>query len=271
MKEAEDFRAEVAALHALLDGRPPETFALATQFRGWTIDDVLAHLHLFDVAARLALTDEPAFHALFEPIGADLLAGRPLRAAHLRFVEDERGGASGPALLEAWREEAERLADLYAATDPKARLPWAGPSMSARSSVTARQMEVWAHGHEVFDRLGARREEADRIGNICHLGVVTYGWTFAVRERPPPGPRPPVRLVAPSGRRLDWEGEPDAVGHIAGPAVAFAQAVTQTRSPADVALEVEGEAAREWMRHAQCFAGPPVEPPAPGERGLWTA
>ena len=268
MREAEDFRTEVATLHALLADEPAETFALVTQFKGWTVDDVLAHLHLFDVAARLSLTDEAAFHALFEPIAADLLAGRSLRDAHLRFMGDERDGASGPALLALWRDEAERLADLYAATDPKRRVPWAGPSMSARSAVTARQMEVWAHGHEVFDRLGAVREEGERIANICHLGVVTYGWTFANRDLAPPGPRPPVRLAAPSGRRLDWEGEPDAAGRIEGPAVAFAQVVTQTRSPADVDLIVEGEAARAWMRHAQCFAGPPVDPPAPGARGV---
>ena len=268
MKEAEDFRADVAALHALLADEAAETFALRTQFRGWTIDDVLAHLHLFDVAARLSLTHEAAFHALFEPIAADLLAGRPLRDAHIRFVAEERDGVSGPALLALWRAEADRLADLYAETDPKRRLPWAGPSMSARSSVTARQMEAWAHGHEVFDRLGTTREDGDRVANICHLGVVTYGWTFANRGLAPPGPRPPVRLALPSGRRMDWPGEEDAVGRLEGPAVAFAQVVTQTRSPADVRLIVEGEAAETWMRHAQCFAGPPVDPPGAGERGL---
>ena len=43
------------------------------------------------------------------------------------------------------------LASKYKGTDPKKRLKWAGPEMSARSSVTARQMETWAHGQELFD------------------------------------------------------------------------------------------------------------------------
>ena len=33
-----------------------------------------------------------------------------------------------------------------------------------------------------------------------------------------------------------------------------------------VALVTRGEAAAEWMRMAQCFAGPPEDPPAPGSR-----
>ena len=38
--------------------------------------------------------------------------------------------------------------------------------MSARSKITARHMETWAHGQEVFDALGKDREEKDRIKNI---------------------------------------------------------------------------------------------------------
>ena len=263
MKEAQDFRDEVAALHALLADQPDEAYALVTQFKGWTIGDVIGHLHFFDHAALLALTDEAAFAAFFAPVGEDMMAGRGMIPAQDRWLD----GLQGRPLLARWRESAERLADAYGRTDPRARVPWAGPTMSARSSVTARQMETWAHGHEVFDRLGVVREEADRIRNICHLGVVTYGWTFANRNETA-APRPPVRLTAPSGRKWDWEGEEDAVGRIEGPALAFAQVVTQTRAAADVTLAVEGEAAKEWMARAQCFAGPVVAPPAPGERGL---
>ena len=44
--------------------------------------------------------------------------------------------------------------------------------MSARSAISARQMETWAHGQEVFDVLGADREEHDRIRNIVVLGLI---------------------------------------------------------------------------------------------------
>ena len=36
--------------------------------------------------------------------------------------------------------------------------------------------------------------------------------------------------------------------------------------PQDTALRVGGETARHWMGIAQCFAGPPENPPAPGTR-----
>ena len=46
----------------------------------------------------------------------------------------------------------------------------------------------------------------------------------------------------------------------------FAAVVTQTRARKDTALSVEGDIARTWMENAQCFAGPPETPPAPGSR-----
>jgi hypothetical protein len=42
--------------------------------------------------------------------------------------------------------------------------------------------------------------------------------------------------------------------------------VTQTRNIADTQLVCEGDTAELWMRHAQCFAGAPAEPPAQGVR-----
>jgi hypothetical protein len=42
--------------------------------------------------------------------------------------------------------------------------------------------------------------------------------------------------------------------------------VTQVRNIADTQLSVTGEAARRWMAIAQCFAGPPNDPPAKGAR-----
>jgi hypothetical protein len=64
----------------------------------------------------------------------------------------------------------------------------------------------------------------------------------------------------------DGQGE-----RIAGPAEAFCQVVAQTRHIADVMLQVDGPNARAWMSMAQCFAGPPQDPPAPGSRGIHPA
>jgi hypothetical protein len=42
--------------------------------------------------------------------------------------------------------------------------------------------------------------------------------------------------------------------------------VTQTRNLADTDLAVTGGIALQWLERAQCFAGPPEQPPAPGTR-----
>ena len=66
----------------------------------------------------------------------------------------------GKPLRAAWLKTAGEIADIYATADPKARLKWAGPDMSARSSITARLMETWAHGQEVYDHLGVERDRS---------------------------------------------------------------------------------------------------------------
>ena len=53
---------------------------------------------------------------------------------------------------------------------------------------------------------------------------------------------------------------------IEGNAEDFCQVVTQVRNIMDVNLNVIGEIANEWMSIAQCFAGPPEQPPKPGTR-----
>ena len=164
----------------------------------------------------------------------------------------------------------------WSALDPKTRVKWAGPDMSVRSSITARQMETWAHGQAVFDVFGQQREETDRIKNIVVLGVNTFEWTYKVRKLNPPGPMPQLLLTSPGGeqwafgsdRGSDLETDTDTRHDelIKGSAVGFAQTVTQTRNAADTDLIITGPIATDWMSKAQCFAGAAVPPPAAGTR-----
>ncbi|MEM7423065.1 MAG: maleylpyruvate isomerase family mycothiol-dependent enzyme, partial [Pseudomonadota bacterium] len=164
-----------------------------------------------------------------------------------------------------WRDTWEAVHRRFSEADPKARVKWAGPDMSVRSSITARQMETWAHGQEIFDALGLIRKDTDRLRNVAHLGVNTYAWTFVNRGEEVPQPTPYVQLNAPSGDVWRW-GEPGAGETVSGDAVAFCQVVAQTRNVGDTDLRFEGANATRWMEIAQCFAGPPVDPPEPGTR-----
>lgn len=265
MQQADDFRQESRALAAILEDLSEADFHRPTQFKTWTIDHVLGHLHLFNAAAEAALKGAEAFAEFIGPVQRDMQAGKPILDCQFPWLD----GLSGRRLFEAWQSGAERCADAFFAVDPKQRLKWIGPDMSALSSVTARQMETWAHGQEVFDLLGVERQEQDRIRNIAHLGVATYGWSFLNRGLQVSEPAPFVQLTGPSGAIWEWNTPKDqgnCAETIKGSAVEFAQVVTQVRNIGDTGLDVTGRVARQWMEIAQCFAGPPVDPPSMGTR-----
>jgi uncharacterized protein (TIGR03084 family) len=260
MQQAADFCDENEALYSLLSLLDDAAFEQQTLFKHWTFNNILRHLHVWNIAADLSLTDEAAF--------ADFLRGLMGGAKGIRFTQAEAAyldGLSGQALLKAWVQQFRGMTPRFASADPKARLKWVGPDMGVRSSISARLMETWAHAQAVYDALGKDRADTDRIGNIVRLGVNTYGWTFKNRKLDVPQVMPYLRLIAPSGAL--WEfGEASATEHIEGSAAQFCQVVTQTRNVADTQLAVTGPNAAEWMRIAQCFAGPPNDPPAPGAR-----
>ncbi|MEO9969536.1 MAG: TIGR03084 family metal-binding protein [Hyphomonadaceae bacterium] len=258
MQQAEDFRAESDALYRLLEGVDAAVYDEPTLFKSWTINMVLEHLCFWNQMAGLQVTDEDELVHRLSSI-ADHDGG--MRG----FEADYFAGLSGPELRSQWHLDMQATADIYAQADPKRRLKWAGPEMSARSSITARLMETWAHGQEVYDHLGIRRVNQDRIRNIVVLGVNTYGWTYKTRRETIPGPMPYLRLTAPSGEIWTY-GDESAENMIEGPAEGFCQTVTQTRNIADTELTVTGPIAQDWMSKAQCFAGAPETPPMPGVR-----
>jgi uncharacterized protein (TIGR03084 family) len=261
VEQAADFLAESEALHALLDPLSEADFGRVTQFRGYTIGDVVGHLHHWNVAADLSLRDPERFQAFASEILKGIAAGRRLP----ELCDAWLAGLRGRALLRAWAEGYRALAARYAEADPKARVKWVGPDMSVRSSVTARLMETWAHGQELYDVLGVERSNGDRIKNIAQLGVNTFAWSFVNRRLPVPEPVPYVRLRAPSGAVWEWNAPSDQ-DRVEGDATEFCQVVTQVRSLGDTELAVTGDSAARWMAIAQCFAGAAADPPAPGTR-----
>lgn len=261
MPQAKDFLDESLALHALVAPLSDEILNTPTAFKGWTINDVLGHLHVWNLAAELSLAEPEKFQDFYKAVGAAMGAGETLKGFERQWL----GGLAGQALVHAWQGALVPIAARFGAADPAARVKWAGPDMSVRSSITARLMETWAHGQEVYDVLGVIRRNEDRIGNIVVLGVNTYGWTFKTRGEKAPEPAPHLVLTAPSGAVWTY-GEPSIEERIEGLAEEFCQVVTQTRNIADTALAVTGPNATAWMAKAQCFAGAPAAPPPPGTR-----
>ncbi|MDM0046350.1 TIGR03084 family metal-binding protein [Variovorax dokdonensis] len=258
---ANDLRAEYQELASLCRTLTPQQWRLHSVFFGWTPWDEVAHLCFFDETATMAILDAPAFARDAAALNDAWAAGREISA----IAREKYGHLDGPALLAHWEPIAVRLTDLLAPLDPKARLPWYGPTMSARSFASARLMETWAHGQDIWDVVRRRRPASARLKHIAHIGVTTYGWTFVNRGLPVPPIVPFVELEAPGGETWRW-GDPTSEEYVRGSASDFCLLVTQRRNLVDTALRYTSGSAKEWLQMAQCFAGPPADPPAPGVR-----
>ena len=244
---ADDLAAESAELRSVLAGLSEEQWRLDTPAEGWTILDQVSHLAFFDDVALRSATDPEAFAA--EKAAMDAEGGVTPDAIVLRYRS-----MSGAEML-AWFDEARaRLIAAFRELDPKARVPWFGPPMSAASSLTARIMETWAHAQDVYDAVGAMHAPSERLRHVAHIGVGARAFSYAAHGLAMPEVPVRVELVAPDGSTWTW-GPEDAPDRITGPAEDFALLITQRRHRDDLSLTVVGEAATEWARIGQAFAG----------------
>jgi uncharacterized protein (TIGR03084 family) len=249
-----DLAAEHAALDELVASLTEAEWWNPTPAAEWSIRDQLSHLWFFDQRALLALTDASGFQAdmewLVENGGTDasVVPGRAM---------------PGAELLAAWRTDRARLLEVARVVDPSARVPWYGPAMAARSFITARLMETWAHGQDVADALGVQRVPTSRLRHVAHIGVRARPFSYMIRSMALPAESVYVALEGPEGDRWEW-GEP-AANRVTGAALDFCLVVTQRRHVTDTRLVVEGPAALEWIEIAQAFAGAPGTGRRPGQ------
>lgn len=244
-----DLCAESDDLDRLVADLPPADWRRPTPAEGWTIAHQIAHLWWTDRVAVLSVTDEGAFGDLLTEAWKNPLG----------FVDAgaEELSQTPPAdLLSQWRTTRSKLHDeLLTVTDGR-KLPWFGPPMSAASMASARLMETWAHGADVADALGVRREPTARLRSIAHIGVRTRDFAYSVNELTPPSEVFHVELSAPDGDAWTW-GPADAAQRITGSAEDFCLLVTQRRALRELDLTAVGPDAQKWLTIAQAFAGPP--------------
>ena len=242
-----DLAAESAVTRALVAGLDEPGWRTPTPAAGWDIADQISHLAYFDeVTVRSAVHPrefEAELAAARERVDPDAIAAR---------FRDRTG-----AQLLGWFDTARAdLLNTFKNLDPRARLPWFGPAMSAASSLTARIMETWAHTQDIADALGVTREPTDRLRHVAHIGVGARAFSYAVRGMTPRESPVRVELTGPDNTVWTW-GPEDATDRVTGPALDFCLLVTQRRHRDDLALAIEGPAAAEWMAIAQAFAGAP--------------
>ncbi len=252
----QDLVDEQDSLDAIVAPLGDVEWASRTPSPGWTVTDQVGHLRYFDGTAALAVSDPEAFQASL----TDLFSAAVSPGIDEFTLADFRS-ASPSERVAFWRENRARLAVAAGSLTEDARIPWYGPSMGAKSFITARLMEAWAHGQDIADALGIEREPTDRLRHIAQLGFITRSWSYKVRgeEMPPDDVR--VELTGPSGDTWRW-GTLDADDVVTGPALDFCLVVTQRRHVDDTTLHT-GPIGRHWLLRAQAFAGGPTTGPAP--------
>jgi uncharacterized protein (TIGR03084 family) len=254
-----DLAAESDALDSLVGPLPTERWQTPTPAEGWTVAHQIAHLAWTDRVAQLAVCDPDRFAEIVQGAIQDPLG----------YVD--RGAAEGAArpsaeLLADWRRGRAELANALRELPAGTKLNWFGPPMSAASMATARLMETWAHGQDVADALGVRREPTRRLRHVAHLAVRTRDFAYLLNDRVPPAAGFRVELTGPDHDTWTW-GPEGAEQLVTGSALDFCLLATQRRHRDDTDVRAVGAEAEEWLGIIQAFAGMPGSGRTKGQFG----
>ena len=241
-------RHESQLLEDLVRDLSASEWRIPTPAVGWTIAHQIAHLTWTDIAALTSLREPERFNEYLRQ-----------SAESESFVDDaaEQGAQLEiPELFGRWQANRVALAEALEQAHPAARFPWFGPGMKARSMITARIMETWAHGQDIATAVGASWPATDALQDIAHLGIATRQFTYHNNNLEPPTSEMYVELTGPQQQVWTW-GDPGAENTVRGSAWDFALLVTQRAELSQLDLQITGDDAAEWASIAQAFAGAP--------------
>jgi enediyne biosynthesis protein E11 len=259
----DDLAAEGAALDELVASLTAAQWNLPTPAPGWTVSHQVAHLASVDRIAALAASDPAAFTAVTAGAADDFDgAVHALLAPYLTLPP--------PALLTRWRADRTAAEESLAILPPQRIVPWVARPIPAGMLAAAGIMELFAHGQDIADAVGARRDYTDRIGSLARFAVRNRDFGYLLRGFTPPEDEFRIELTAPSGAA--WEfGPAEARQRITGPAVDFCLLVTRRRHRDDLALAATGAEADRWLDIAQAYRGSPGAGRTPGQFAVRSA
>jgi enediyne biosynthesis protein E11 len=252
-----DLKTEGEILDQIVAGLDAAQWDLPTPAPGWTIKHQVAHLSSTARLASISASDPELFAKV--TVGADKDFDAAVDALLKPYLD-----ASPQDLLARWRAERGIANEALAALPPTQMVPWVARQIPASALAAAGLMELFAHGQDIADTLGAPREYTDRIGHLTWFGTRNRDFGYLVRGLTPPADEFRFELTGPSG--VKWEfGPADAKNRITGPAVDFCMLITRRRNRADLAIEATGPEAEKWLDIAQAYRGSPGPGRKPGQ------
>lgn len=260
-----DLREEVAVLRAVIDAGAVG-FDSATPFMGWTVRNSISHMVMIDRLATLAFSDPQKAAEERDAFAKGTTQPSIEPVDRYRAIVDYEGLRLGllswEQLLTAWDVGLDQLVSAALASGDDAKVDWFGSSMRGPSLMSARHMEVWAYGQDVFDAAGTDRPDGERLRNVVEFGLKTFGFSFANRGEAVPAAKPYLTLTSPGGKQWTWN-DPATPDRVTGSARDLALVTTQRRHVDDTGLTVEGPIAARWLAIAQSIAGAPMDGPPP--------
>jgi len=252
-----DLTREAEALDELLVGLTDDDWSRPTPAPGWTVAHQVAHLAATFRLAALAAGNPTVFTAMTAQLSDDFDAN--VRTALAEYLAEPPD-----VLLERWQAEHAAADRALRARPPSDIVPWLVQPLPAAVLAGAGIMELFAHGQDIADAVGARPARTDRIRHLVAFAVRTWNFGYLARGLPVPDVQIRFDLTLPSTAPLRF-GPPDSAQRVAGPAEDFCLLVTRRRHRDDLRLTAAGTVADRWMDLAQAYRGPAGAGRRPGQ------
>lgn len=251
-----DLDAEGEEVDRLVAGLDPAGWNTPTPAPGWTVAHQIAHLSFIFRLAGTAASDAEAFKAMTAQAGKDFNGA--VNAALTAYMGEP------DTMLARWRSERSFAGTALAAAPPDQVVPWLVRPLPPFVLASAGIMELFAHGQDIADALGARREPTDRLRHLVGFAALTRDFGYQARGLTPPDTEFRFEITGPSGQLWAF-GPEDAEQRVTGPAYDFCLLVTRRRHRDDLAVTAIGAEADAWLDIAQAYRGPAGDGRSPGQ------
>lgn len=250
-------KAEGDSVDHLVAQLEEESWGTPTPAEGWTVAHQIAHLAATFRMAGLAAAAPDEFRRLMSQLSDSFESN--VQAALAPYLAQPPN-----RLLAAWRDERASTEKALAAVPEGALLPWLVRPIPAPVLAAAGMMELFGHGQDIADALGAQRQHTDRLRYLVEFAVRTWDFGYLARGLTVPDTQFQFCITAPSGAL--WELGPAAAEQtITGPATDLCLLVTRRRHRDDLALTAVGSEADRWLDLAQAYRGPAGPGRRPGQ------
>ena len=228
-----------------------------TPAAGWTVAHQVAHLTATFKLAELSVRAPEQFQKLAGSLSPDFDAN--VRHAMAPFLAEPHD-----VLLKQWQDQRIAVDEGLAGLPPMEMVPWLVRPLPAAVLAAAGMMEAFAHGQDIADALGVRREPPAGLRDL--VDFISRTWDFGYQSRGLPTPDIQLRfeVTAPSGAVWGF-GPEDSGERISGPAVDLCLLAVRRRHRNDLALTAQGAEAQRWLDIAQAYRGPAGAGRLPGQ------